>query len=271
MTNNSFKIGDSNNNSGTNSTILGGNNNYIAFGATSVQLVGCYNTVVNGDVLNFVGVNLRNRVIDNSFNNSTITGRNKTKALRVTSSFSIDGLYDVYEIDLDATGVGITCTWDVDLFPIQVEFKVVANSSEYSFIIDDVNSPTTTIDSENLPYTTGLALNGSMIVYSNGTTLKTIAPAATAADGTSIQKINVYNDGTLISTRESIDFKDTYDNEIKVSDDSINDKIEIKVYDAKNLIGLIRSMLFEFSEQGFRFQSEGLLNELNQYTGDTNK
>jgi hypothetical protein len=172
MLNNSFKIGDSNNNLGTNSTILGGSGNYIAFGADSVSLQGCTGVVVNGDVRNFTGVNLVNRTIDSTFSNSSILGKNKSKVLRVTESFTIDGLYDVYEIDLDSIGVAITCTWSVATYPIQVEFKIVSNAGSYAFTIDDNNSPVTTIDGFPLPYPTGMATNDAMTVYSNGSTLK---------------------------------------------------------------------------------------------------
>ena len=167
MYNGGYKYGDSNNQYGTDSGILGGSANYIANGADNIQLVGCVGVVVNGDVENFIGVNLTNRVIDSSYSNSTIVGKQNPRILRVTADFTIDGLYDIYEIDLDTAGLNITCTWDVDIYPIQVSFKMYSNTSALDFIIDDVNSPTTTIDGNALPFTTGLITYESLTVYSN--------------------------------------------------------------------------------------------------------
>ena len=175
MLNNSFKIGDSNNNFGENSTIMGGSANYISFGANNVHLVGCSGVVVNGDVRNFTGTNLVNRVIDSTFNNKTEIGKQAIRVLVVTADFTIDGLYDVYEIDLDASGIAITCTWDVWNYPIQAVFKIVSNTGAYAFSIDDNNSPSTTIDGSALPYATGLVTNDSLTVYSNKSKLYIIS------------------------------------------------------------------------------------------------
>jgi len=174
MLNNSFKIGDSNNNLGENSTIMGGSANYISFGANNVHLVGCTGVVVNGDVRNFTGTNLVNRVIDSTYNNKTEIGKQAVRVLAVTADFIIDGLYDVYEIDLDASGIAITCTWDVWNYPIKVVFKIVSNTGVYEFTIDDNNSPSTTIDGSAMPYTTILDTNGKLTVYSNKSKLYTI-------------------------------------------------------------------------------------------------
>lgn len=175
MVNAGFKYGDSNNQHGTNSGILGGQQNYIAFGADNCHLIGCENVVVAGNVVNFVGVNLTNQYIDYTFSNQTIIGKNDPRILRVTADFTIDGLYDIYEIDLDSIGVGITCTWPVTDYPIQVTFKIYANTSALDFKIDDNNSPSSTIDGNALPYTTGLVTYKAITVYSNGTTLHIIS------------------------------------------------------------------------------------------------
>ena len=91
MVNAGFKYGDSNNQHGTNSGILGGQQNYIAFGADNCHLIGCENVVVAGNVVNFVGVNLTNQYIDYTFSNQTIIGKNDPRILRVTADFTIDG------------------------------------------------------------------------------------------------------------------------------------------------------------------------------------
>lgn len=174
MFNNSFKIGDSNTNLGQNSTIIGGNGNHIGYGAVNVSLQSCTGVVVRGDVSNFTGVGLPAMIIDKSYSGKVLIFNNAPRIKRVTANFSIDGLYDIYEIDLDSIGVAITCTWDVYNYPIKVTFKVVANASVADFKITDNGSPSTTIDGSALPYTTGLATYGKITVYSNKAKLYTI-------------------------------------------------------------------------------------------------
>jgi hypothetical protein len=178
MLNNSFKIGDSNTNLGTNSTILGGSGNFIAFGASFISLINCTGVVVEGNVTNFAAIGLSNTRIDSTYSNTIETIADKPKILRVTSDFTIDGNYDIYEVDLDSIGVPITCTWDAVAHPIQVVFKIVSNASGMAFTIDDITSPPSsppqTIDGNSLPWISGLVTYDSITVYSNGTSLNII-------------------------------------------------------------------------------------------------
>jgi hypothetical protein len=183
--------GPDNTNVGQDSMVSGGSGNYISNSAQSAELFNGTDVVVN-NVSNFMGVNLTktSEVSSNLINlqdkvkvYSDGHGALGPRVLRVTSDFTIDGKYSIYEIDLDSTGVAITCTWDVYTYPIQVEFKIVSNTGSYAFYIDDNNSPVTTIDGNAMPYTTGMATNDAKIIYSNGTTLKTIATNGSGGGG----------------------------------------------------------------------------------------
>ena len=92
--------------------------------------------------------------------------------LAVTADFTINGLYSIYEIDLDSTGIDITCTWDAATYPIEVTFKIVSNTSALNFIITE--SASGTIDGNATPFTTGLITWESLTTYSNGTNLRII-------------------------------------------------------------------------------------------------
>lgn len=177
MYNGSINSGDSNTNNGENSSIIGGNNNFIAFGSKNVSLINCTGVFTNGDLINFIGVGLSNMVIDGTFSNKKIDA-SKIKVKRVTSDFTIDGTVDVYELDLDSIGVGITCIWDAVAFPIYQVFKIVSNSSYSAFTFDESSSPAPspaqTIDNNSMPYALTLTVNDAIRVYSNGSNLKII-------------------------------------------------------------------------------------------------
>jgi hypothetical protein len=166
--------------------IIGGSNNFIDDNSSNVELFNSVG-VETANIDNFMGVNLdaNSTVVSNAINlaDSLIIysdglAASKPRVLRVTSDFTVDGSYSIYEIDLDSIGVDITCTWDAVATVCQVVFKVVSNTGGLDFIIDDISSPPSsppqTIDGQSLPHTTGLIENESITVYSNGTNLKVI-------------------------------------------------------------------------------------------------
>lgn len=178
--------GPDNTNVGQDSMVSGGSGNYISNSAESVEVFNSTDLVVNG-VENFLGVNLdsTSEVLSDMINlqdkvkiYSDGVGALAPRVLRVTSDFTVDGKYAIYEIDLDTVGVAITCTWDAVLYPVQVVFKIVANTSNIAFYIDDQTSPPSsppqTLDGNSLPYDTGLLTYESITVYSNGTNLNII-------------------------------------------------------------------------------------------------
>lgn len=135
MYNNSFKIGTENICLGENSTILGGNNNFISFGATNISLQGCVNCVVHGSVTNFTGVGLSGVVIDKSYSNSILKGLDAS--LTITANTTLDRSYNGKTVYVDATSGNITIKWDLTLM---VDCKV-------TFIRYDGSGNTVSIDS----------------------------------------------------------------------------------------------------------------------------
>ena len=147
--------------------------------ASSIQLINCQRVVVESDVVNFTGVGLSDVTIDSTYSNTTQIGNpvgaTKPNINFVTGDFTIDGKHSIHEIDLDAIGAAVNCTWVASLFPIQQIFKITNNTGVWNFNITTDPLPTTiTIDGAALPYTTGLTTNQSLTVYSNGTDLKII-------------------------------------------------------------------------------------------------
>ena len=102
----------------------------------------------------------------------------KPRVLEVTSDFTIDGNYSIYEVNLDSIGTDITCSWDIVAYPIEVTFKIVSNSGNYDFVITDISSPVLSppslLDGQPLPYTTDLIENEAVTIYSNGQNLHII-------------------------------------------------------------------------------------------------
>lgn len=172
----SFTKGDSNTNLGNASMVMGGSGNFIAASAESIILQNCTNVLVGSDVENFMGVGLSDLAIDNTYSNTTLIGNPvgaiKPRTLQVTGDFTIDGKYQIYEIDLDTAAADINCTWVAATYPIQVVFKIVSNTGGYDFIITTDPLPTgMLIDGNAIPYTTLLTTNDAIKVYSNGTNL----------------------------------------------------------------------------------------------------
>jgi len=180
---NNIVQGPNNTSYGNDSMIVGGNNNFISNSAESVAILNSTELTVVGES-NFLGVNLS---VDSEVGSNMINlqdnvkiysdgmGAIKPRVLRVTADFTVDGTYDIYEIDLDSIGVAITANWDVAAYEHKVTFKIVANTYNIAFYIDENNSPPVSpppqIDGNALPYDTGMITYESITVYSNGTNL----------------------------------------------------------------------------------------------------
>lgn len=143
--------------------------------ARDIQLINCSGVTVHGDVDRFIALGVDSLVIDNTYSGVLLIGHSlaaiKPVITSVTDNFTIDGRTAIYEVDLDAIGVGITCTWDVAAYPIQVVFKITDNTSGAPLIID---CGAATIDGNASPWTTGLVTYDSLTIYSNGTNLNII-------------------------------------------------------------------------------------------------
>jgi hypothetical protein len=171
---------------GESTKILGGSGNFINDTSSNVEIINS-TSVFADSIDNFMGVNLdSSSVIESDMVNLQDTvviysnglAAVKPRVALVTSDFTIDGTYSIYEINLDTIRVDITCYWDVATYPIQIVFKIVSNTGGLNFIIDETSSPAIspppTIDGNVLPFSTGLMTNESLTVYSNSLTLRII-------------------------------------------------------------------------------------------------
>ena len=143
--------------------------------ARDIQLINCSGVTVHGDVDRFIALGVDSLVIDNTYSGVLLIGHEvapfRPVITPITEDFTIDGKTSIYEINLDVTGIGITCTWDVVAYPIQVVFKIVSNTGAYVFSID---GGVADVDGNASPYATGLVSYDSLTVYSNGTNLNII-------------------------------------------------------------------------------------------------
>lgn len=147
--------------------------------ARDIQLINCSGVLVHSDVDRFIGLGIDGLVIDNTYNGMIVIGHTmgavKPRINFVTGDFTIDGKYSIHEIDLDAIGADVNCTWVASTFPIQQIFKITNNTGAWNFVITTDPLPTAvTIDGNAIPYTTGLVTYDSLTVYSNGTNFNII-------------------------------------------------------------------------------------------------
>jgi hypothetical protein len=142
-------------NLGEYSLISGGQANFIAQGAQSVQLLNCTGVVVNGDVESFVGIGLSNVVIDYTYSDTILNGNEAST--RVTTSLTLDRTYHNRTVYVDATAGDITLTWNCSTMK-DVNVNIVRYDSSINKIyITDVGSfGTETFIGQSLPYDMGL-------------------------------------------------------------------------------------------------------------------
>lgn len=138
IVNGNYTNGDSNVNNGNASHIVGGNNNYIASGATNIQLRNCNNVTVNSDVTNFIGEGLSYRNITSSQNN-TISILNQAPIV-VTTDLSLDASYNNRILMVDATAANITLTWDCANMAGCLVYIIRTDASANTVSINDVDA-----------------------------------------------------------------------------------------------------------------------------------
>ena len=151
--------------------IIGGSNNYIAAGAVSIQLINCTNVVVNGDVLNFVGIGLSNITITNSLSNKKVTAPDAEVVL--TSNTTLDITYHNKNVYLDGSGGAFTIKWDcATMADCHINFIRMDNVPGNHIILDS----TAYFGTENYvghatPYNLGLVQYSNIELTSRGDTI----------------------------------------------------------------------------------------------------
>ena len=154
IVNGNYSNGINNTNNGNASHIVNGRGNFIASGATDIQLDNCTNVVVNGDVSAFRGIGLSNVVITNTSNNTSIIAPNAP--ITITSDTTLDITYNNRTVFVDATAGDITIYWDsVTMNHCTVNF-IRADGSANIVYLSDADA-TVEVMGNSVPYDTSLA------------------------------------------------------------------------------------------------------------------
>lgn len=115
-TSNNLITGNNNRVAGSGNTAIGCSDCFIPPQAQKISLTGCARVSVNGDVVNFTGINLSDRVIDNSYSNSTLSDSAVDAPIKSTTSpvqtanFTATNKYRTWMVD--ATAGNITALLD---------------------------------------------------------------------------------------------------------------------------------------------------------------
>jgi hypothetical protein len=156
IVNGNYSNGTNNTNNGTASHIVGGSGNFIASGATDIQLDNCTNVVVNGDVSGFRGVGLSNIVITNTSSNSTVSA--PSPFVIVQNDIYLDVTYHGKKLFIDASLNDITIYWD-NANMANCEVTIVrADASAFNVYMSDVDISTSVMG-------VGIPVNLGMVVY----------------------------------------------------------------------------------------------------------
>jgi hypothetical protein len=156
IVNGNYSNGINNTNNGNASHIVNGRGNFIASGATDIQLDNCTNVVVNGDVSAFRGIGLSNVVITNASNNSTITA--PSPFVIVQNDIYLDVTYHGKKLFIDASSNDITIYWD-NANMANCEVTIVrADASAFNVYMSDVDVSTSVMG-------VGIPVNLGMVVY----------------------------------------------------------------------------------------------------------
>ena len=154
IVNGNYSNGINNTNNGNASHIVGGRGNFIASGATDIQLDNCTNVVVNGDVSAFRGIGLSNVVITNTSNSTSIIAPNAP--ITITSDTTLDITYHNKTVFADATAGDITIYWDsATMNHCTVNF-IRADGSTNIVYLSDADA-TVEVVGNSVPYDTSLA------------------------------------------------------------------------------------------------------------------
>lgn len=142
-------------NLGENSLISGGQANFIAQGANSVQLLNCTGVVVNGDVESFVGIGLSDVVIDYTYSNVTWTA--EYEHITLSTSTTISRYYNNRIVYVDASLGDVTITWDIaNMEHCRVAFIRTDNTSNKVYIDSTNPYGTESYIGNGMPYYLGL-------------------------------------------------------------------------------------------------------------------
>ena len=96
---------------GQNTMIVGGSGNFIAEGATGIQLLNCTNVQVNSNVENFVGIGLEDTTINSSYTNTIWTA--EFEHVTLSTSSTISRSFNNKIVYVDASLGDVTITWDI--------------------------------------------------------------------------------------------------------------------------------------------------------------
>jgi hypothetical protein len=159
IVNGNYSNGINNTNNGNASHIVNGRGNFIASGATDIQLDNCTNVVVNGDVSAFRGIGLSNVVITNTSNNSTIAA--PSPFVIVQNDIYLDVTYHGKKLFIDASLNDITIYWD-NANMANCEVTIVrADASAFNVYMSDVDVSATVIGN-GIPYDLQMVAYDSM-------------------------------------------------------------------------------------------------------------
>ena len=154
IVNGNYSNGINNTNNGNASHIVNGRGNFIASGATDIQLDNCTNVVVNGDVSAFRGIGLSNVVITNTSNSTSIIAPNVP--ITITSDTTLDITYNNRTVFVDATAGDVTIYWDsATMNHCTVNF-IRADGSTNIVYLSDADA-TVEVMGNSVPYDTSLA------------------------------------------------------------------------------------------------------------------
>ena len=164
IVNGNYSNGINNTNNGNASHIVNGRGNFIASGATDIQLDNCTNVVVNGDVSAFRGVGLSNVVITNALNNSSIEA--PSVPISTLVDITLDITYHNKTVEVDATSNDITVYWDVaTMTGCRVYINRVDNSA-FKIYINDADATAQFIGNA-IPYDLGMVQWDGLLLTSN--------------------------------------------------------------------------------------------------------
>jgi hypothetical protein len=164
IVNGNYSNGINNTNNGNASHIVNGRGNFIASGATDIQLDNCTNVVVNGDVSAFRGIGLSNVVITNALNNSTIEA--PIVPISTLVDITLDITYHNKTVEVDATSNDITVYWDVaTMTGCRVYINRVDNSA-FKIYINDADATAQFIGNA-IPYDLGMVQWDGLLLTSN--------------------------------------------------------------------------------------------------------
>ena len=164
IVNGNYSNGINNTNNGNASHIVNGRGNFIASGATDIQLDNCTNVVVNGDVSAFRGIGLSNVVITNALNNSSIEA--PIVPISTLVDITLDITYHNKTVEVDATSNDITVYWDVaTMTGCRVYINRVDNST-FKIYINDADATAQFIGNA-IPYDLGMVQWDGLLLTSN--------------------------------------------------------------------------------------------------------